>query len=108
MTRYTATERDIRNKRANAYQDGGDLALSHMFDALSSGLTVREATGYTKDMIASAAQAIVDGTVGRKGREEARAAIRNKWNVKCEAHMGNTGHMILSAPVAKLNAGKGV
>jgi hypothetical protein len=92
MTTRTATEADVRDERSNAYADGGDMARAHMFDALSSGLTLQQADAYAREMIESASRAIVENTIGRAERRAAREAIRAKHNVRCDAIMANIGH----------------
>ena len=92
MTIRTATEADVRQERACAYADGADMARAHMFDALTSGLTLEQANDYAREMCTSASTAIAEGTIGRATREEVHKAIRAKYNVQCTAIMATAGH----------------
>lgn len=88
MTAY-AIEAEIRAERANAYADGAEMAMAHLFDALTSGKDMETAWGYARAMIESASSAINSGTASRAERREARETIREQWGVRCNSIMAD-------------------
>ena len=95
MNRYTATEADIRAERASAYRDGGDLGISHMFDALASGKDMETAVAYAKAMIAAAEKRMLDDTALRLGSKQ-REEMRAQWGVSLCGTMGDVGNLTLA------------
>jgi len=85
MANTTATEQDVRNARAGAYVDGVDMGMSHVLDALASGLTVGEAIAYAKRMGQAAAENIISDARNRVVIREKREAVRSNHGVMAGA-----------------------
>lgn len=84
MTRYTATEADVKAERAASYADGIDMGIAHVLDALASGKTVADAIDFAKAM-GMCGEAGIRGDIPLKDRREARKDVRTRHGVEAGA-----------------------